>query len=253
MPAGPPLVAVAHGSRDARSAATVRHLVRRLRQRAPEVEVRVAFLDLSEPSLPQVLDELHAHGHREVTVVPLLLGTAYHARVDLPALIADVADRLPLLRVTVGDVLGPDELLEAATRSRLTDALADHPSTGHPSSDVGVVLAAVGSSHPPANAAVAAIADRWDRAGGFAAVTHAFATCSPDIDAAVARLRDRGVARVAVAPWFLAPGLLLDDIGAQARRADARAVVAAPLGAHDLVVEVVLRRYAAAGVLAAAA
>ncbi len=54
----PPLVAVAHGSRDPRSATTVRALVELVRAGMPHVLVRTAFLDLSDPSLPDLLIEL---------------------------------------------------------------------------------------------------------------------------------------------------------------------------------------------------
>ncbi|EHK86042.1 cobalamin (vitamin B12) biosynthesis CbiX protein, partial [Saccharomonospora azurea SZMC 14600] len=45
----PVLAVVAHGSRDARSAATVRDLAAVLRRLDSDVDVRVSFLDLSEP------------------------------------------------------------------------------------------------------------------------------------------------------------------------------------------------------------
>ena len=46
----PPLVAVAHGSRDPRSAATISALVEVVRARNPELDVRAAFLDLRKAS-----------------------------------------------------------------------------------------------------------------------------------------------------------------------------------------------------------
>lgn len=232
-----PLVAVAHGSRDPRSAASVRRLADEIRGQAPGTDVHVAFLDLSEPLLTDVLADLHAEGHRHVVVVPLLLGTAFHARVDLPALVAEVTGRLPLLHVSVTDVLGPDPLLEAATLARLAEVGAT------PASDLGVVLTGVGSAHAPANRVVARIAARWHTGGRFAAVTPAFATCGPEVDSAIARLRARGARRVAVAPWFLAPGLLLDRITVVARQSAPDVVVAQPMGAHPLVAQVVLSRY----------
>lgn len=239
----PPLVAVAHGSRDPRSAATIRALTEQARTLAPGLEVRTAFLDLSEPNVTGVLADLHACGHRHVVTVPLLLGTAYHARVDLPALTDEVARDRPGLLVTTGDVLGLDPTLEAVARQRLCEAGAD---PGNP--ELGVVLAAVGSSHPPANDAVRALARRWRRDPAVAAnVAPAFATATtPDVPAAAARLRARGARRLAVAPWFLAAGLLLDRVGELATQADPAVRIAAPLGADRRVAEVLLRRYAAA-------
>lgn len=248
----PPLVLVAHGSRDPRSAETVLRVADAVRAQARGSDVRTAFLDLSWPSVPEVLGGLHADGHCSAVVVPLLLGSAFHARVDLPALIADATARLPRLDVTVADVLGPDPLLQSAAVDRLTAAGAG------PDPDLGVVLAGVGSSHAAANATVARVAARWHARTGFAAVTHAFATCEPSVAAAVARLHARGARRVAVAPWFLAPGLLLDRVAAQARAA-ARAVgsdsvrLAEPLADHPLVARVVLDRYTTAAALPQAA
>ncbi len=84
----PPLVAVAHGSRDPRSAATVAALLDVVRAQRPDLDVRAAFLELSAPRLPDVLAALAAEGHRDAVIVPLLLWSAYHARVDLPGIVA---------------------------------------------------------------------------------------------------------------------------------------------------------------------
>ncbi|WP_020666241.1 sirohydrochlorin chelatase [Amycolatopsis nigrescens] len=236
---GPPLVAVAHGSRDPRSAATVRELVAAVRRSAPELDVRTAFLDLSEPRVTTVLRELHAEGHAEAVVVPLLLGSAFHARVDLPALVAEVTARRPGFRVSVSEVLGADPALQAVALDRLaaTGVELDDP-------ELGIVLAAVGSSSTEANAVVSGLARHWRRrlpvAGTSGLVAPAFASAArPDVPAALAELRARGARRIAVASWFLAPGLLPDRIAALAGNVP----MAAPLGPEPRVAELVLRRY----------
>ncbi|MGH3629614.1 MAG: sirohydrochlorin chelatase, partial [Sciscionella sp.] len=154
--AAPPLVAVAHGSRDPRSAATITRMLDVLRSMRAELDVRAAFLDLSAPRLGDVLAALHAEGHRQVVVVPLLLAAAYHARVDIPGAVTEAATALPRLRVTVADVLGPDPRLETVALHRLAQAGVDPADE-----DFGVLLAGAGSSHAPANAAVASVARRW--------------------------------------------------------------------------------------------
>ncbi|HEU5474775.1 MAG TPA: sirohydrochlorin chelatase [Actinophytocola sp.] len=238
----PPLVAVAHGSRDPRSAATVAALLDVVRVRRPGLEVRAAFLDLSAPRLGDVLGALHGQGHRAAVVVPLLLGSAFHARVDVPALVDEALHRFPRLSVAVAGVLGPDPRLESAAVDRLLAAGVrpdDH--------DLGVVLAAAGSSHAPANAAVATVARRLAARYGWAGALAAFAGgAGPDVPTAIARLRARGARRIAVASWFVAPGLLPDRVTAKARGADPTAAVAAPLGPAPALAEVVLDRYTAA-------
>jgi sirohydrochlorin ferrochelatase len=235
-----PLVAVAHGSRDPRSAETVRGLIEGVRAQAPGLDIRESFLDLSEPLLTDVLRGLYVEGHREIVVVPLLLGVAYHARVDLPALVAQVHKDCPGLAVTISAVLGVDPLLEAVALDRLREAGVDVTDP-----DLGVVLGAVGSSNPAANAAVAAIAGRWTARGLRTAA--AFASASqPDVPAAIATLREQGARRLAVAGWFLAPGLLPDRIAALARESGLDVRLAGPLGPDPRVAGLVLDRYDAA-------
>jgi len=234
--AGPPLIAVAHGSRDPRSAATVHELLGVVRAAAPGVDVRAAFLDLSAPRLPDVLATVDG----DAVVVPLLLGSAYHARVDIPGAVAKAAARRPRLRPRVTDVLGPDARLERAAFERLLAAGADPADP-----ELGVVLVGAGSSHEPANAAVRRVAagwahrTRWSLTAAFAAAT------TPDVTAAIARLRAGGARRIAVGSWFLAPGLLPDRVARQALAAEPDALVAAPLGADPQVADVVLSRYEA--------
>ncbi|MEU4768231.1 sirohydrochlorin chelatase [Actinosynnema sp. NPDC023794] len=231
------LVAVAHGSRDPRSAAVVHELLDVVRALAPSLDVRGSFLDLSVPLLGDVLRGAYADGHRSAVVVPLLLGKAFHARVDVPGAVADA--RLPGLDVTISDVLGPDPRLESAALRRLV-------SVGVRSRDrtLGVVLAGAGSSHAPANALVSSIAARWAAGSGWAGVEAAFASsATPDVPTAVARLRARGARRIAVASWFLAPGFLPDRV---TRLAGEGAIIAPPLGPDPEVAELILHRYRSA-------
>ncbi|MGB8961906.1 MAG: sirohydrochlorin chelatase [Pseudonocardiaceae bacterium] len=227
----PVLVAVAHGSRDPRSATMVTSLVEAVRTRRPGLDVRLAFLDLSAPRLPDVLAGLAGAGDRRAVVVPLLLGRAYHARVDVPGALARAQRRHPALELRTADVLGPDERLTALARRRVIEA-------GGATADA-VVLVAAGCSDPRANAAVAEVADGW-AVPAFAAAT------SPTVGVALIGLHSSGARRVAVASWFLAPGLLPERVRAAALAAHPNVVVAEPLGADPTVADVVLDRYDAA-------
>ena len=80
----PALITLAHGSRDPRSAKTIKALVGEVRQLRPDLRIEAAFLELSRPSFLQVVDRLVKAGYDEIVVVPLLLSDAYHAKVDVP-------------------------------------------------------------------------------------------------------------------------------------------------------------------------
>jgi len=230
-PDAPALVAVAHGSRDPRSAATISALVDRVRWLRPDLDVRLTFLDLCVPRLDAVLATVP-----RAVIVPLLLGRAFHATVDVPGAVASAAR--PGLDVSVADVLGPDPRLEQAALRRLAEADVDADDP-----EVGVVLAAAGSLHAPANAAVAAIAGRWARSTRWAGVVPAFACAAePTVPQAVEQLRAAGARRIAVASWFLAPGLLPDKVTRLATKAGAT-TLADPLGADAAVAHLVADRY----------
>ncbi|MFF3904680.1 sirohydrochlorin chelatase [Streptomyces sp. NPDC001848] len=232
----PVLLVIAHGSRDPRHAATVHALVRRVRSLRPGLRVETGFLDFNVPSVHGVLTSLAAQDVRDVVALPLLLTRAFHAKADIPAVLREAP---PRLRIRQADVLGPSPLLTQALERRLYEAgltPADKSSTG-------VVLASAGSTDPEAIAVIADIAREW-RHTGWCAVRPAFASASlPRTEDAVRELRELGCARVAVAPYVLAPGFLPDRIARGAAGAD---VLAEVLGPSPEVARVLLERYDAA-------
>ncbi|MFI6512453.1 sirohydrochlorin chelatase [Streptosporangium sp. NPDC050855] len=228
-----PLVAVAHGSRDPRAAATVEGLLDLVRDARPGLPVRTAYLDHASPTLPAALS-----GLAEAVVLPLLLTEAYHSRVDIPGALAAVTARRPLLRVRTGATLGPHRLLVTALERRLAEAGVE---PGEPGTDV--VLVSAGSSDPRANATVAGMAADWARLRGWRSVTAAYASAAgPTPGEAVLGLRRSGASRIVVAPYLLAPGYFADRIRRETLAAGA-ATVAEVLGAAPEVAAVLLERY----------
>ena len=225
------LVLTAHGSRDPRSAANARALADRLTSMRPDLDVRLAFLELSAPNFVDVLTGLPDSRHAVVT--PLLLASAYHARLDIPKQIA----RAGAYGIRQADVLGEDDRLVSVLRERLTE-LEVSPLDD----ELGVMVVAIGSSNTAANARTAKVASRLAAGTRWAGATMAFAT-RPEASVAQAagQLRRRGARRLVIAPWFLAPGRITDGVSNYAR--DNGIPMAAPLGAHRLVAETVLDRY----------
>lgn len=247
-PALPPLVAVAHGSRDPRAAAVVADLMALVQARGQRsgltgLRARAAFLGHTLPSVPDVIESLPAPGDRSVVVLPLLLTEAYHSDTDLPAVLSQALcsqrhGRRPWLQISYGRPLGPHPGLLHALDRRLAEA-----GMPAPEADTAVVLAAAGSSRPAANAAVTRVAAAWQAARGWRAVVPAYASAaSPTPGEAVAALRRGGAPRVAVATYLLAPGVFAGQIRGQSLAAGATAV-SAVLGAAPEVADVVVERY----------
>jgi len=224
------VILTAHGSADPRSAEVTHAVADEIRLQRPGIDVRVAFCEKSTPNLSDVLADLHG----PAVVAPLLLASAYHARVDIPAIVeeSEAGQRGDVLQT---DTLGEDPRLVELLRRRLAEiGVESHHG------DAGVIITAVGSSHARANAGTASLGPSLASGTAWAGVRVAFATTEPSVSEAVADLRQAGVSRIALAPWFIAPGLITDRVADIAAAADV--AMAAPLGAHPLLAATVLDR-----------
>jgi sirohydrochlorin ferrochelatase len=208
----------AHGSRDPRAARATEALTRAVAVRHPGWEVRASYLDHAGPRPREVLATFAEAGHRRAVLVPLLLTSAYHGRVDVPGEITAARAEHPGLAVSQAEVLGPVDgrvpgLLLDALVSRLGPVAAD-----------ALVMAAAGTRNAAARATVeqaaAALSARLS-----VPCRVAYASASPPLSGDVVRdLRGAGYERVALVSYFLAPGLLWDSTVASAREAGVSAV-----------------------------
>jgi sirohydrochlorin ferrochelatase len=202
----PVLLAVAHGTRSAAGQAQIRELVDRVAGRRPDLDVRLAYVDVQRPRVGEAIRGLDA------VVVPLLLSAGHHVRVD-------IAEAAAANNAVVAAPLGPDPVLTSSLHKGIAGADA-------------VVLAAAGSSDPAWRAGVAAVAAELRAHVAYASGAELRV---PDV---VARLRARGARRLIIAAYLLAEGLFYRSL--HTAGAD---VVTPPLCADPAVVDLVLARY----------
>jgi sirohydrochlorin ferrochelatase len=228
----PLLIAAAHGTRNVDGLAELRRLTNVVRTSLPDVEVELCFVDVAEPSVAQAL----AAAVGPVVVVPLLLSTGQHVKVDIPAAVAGRANTV------VTAPIGPDERISRAVQLRLDQARAAYAADRGGNSEEGdaleprpaprgpIVLVSAGSSDPQARVQLAEVADHLRRWNTWP-VTIAQLTESDVLSHA------RGETQVA--NYLLASGFFNDKLRGQAEGL----VLAAPLGAHPLVAQVIVERY----------
>lgn len=228
----PVLIACSHGTSSLAGRAAISALVDavrdRLRDRLPDVGVREAFVDVQQPEIDAVITEVDA----PAIVVPLLLSTGFHTRVDI-ARAVDAAAHATLAT----PALGPHSRLADLLVSRLRQA-------GWRASDA-VVLAAAGSTDPAAAVDVAAMAELLAGRIPSPVTIGVAAGAGTRIADAVAAAREAGAQRVVAASYVLAPGHFADVIS----RGGAD-LVTAPLAPDTSpvaeLVDVVVERYRAA-------
>ena len=189
------VVLLAHGSPDPRSQQSVRDAASAVGARLAS-PVTVAFLDHDARDLSHAVADLD--GERRVVVVPLLLSTAHHARVDVPAAVAALRRDVVLL-----DPVGhPGPVLDDLLRR------CEGPA---------VVVAAGTRIDDERRAFAAAVAAASARTRVPAVPAYATGPGRRVADAT-----RPGAA--AVVPWLLAPGRLLDVVTASASEHGCRTV-----------------------------
>jgi len=223
----PVLIACAHGTRNAEGQAAIRRVMAEIEELRPGLRVVEAYVDVQEPELGGVVEGL-PEGTPAV-VVPLLLSTGFHIKVDVPKAIK------PRPEVVAAKPLGPDP--------RLAQLLATHLRAAGLQENDGVLLAAAGSSLPDGSV------DSEEQARLLAEVLPnkvrvAYgASAQPTVPDGVASLRaelaaDGGTGRVFIASYLLATGYFHDQLA----KAGAD-VVAAPLLPSPVLAEIALERY----------
>jgi sirohydrochlorin cobaltochelatase len=220
----PPLIGLAHGSRHPEGSLGIERLMAAVAEQA-EIPAVPAYLDLAQPDLSATARQLADAGHATAVVVPLLFTEAYHATIDVPETVGDVAESLPL-QLVVADILGTGDDVARLLAQNLAEADIDDQSS--------VLLFAVGSSKPQANEAVFDLAARLAR-GRRHPVRACFGTCAPGVSDVLDELAEP----VAILPLFLSEGLLLSPVRALAVQHGWR--MATPLG--ERAAELVRQRY----------
>jgi len=120
------LILFAHGARDPRWAAPFEAVAQRIREQRPQLQLRLAFLELMSPGLPEAGAALCAAGCTHIEVLPMFLGTGGHLRQDLPPMLERLREQYPSVRwrlhAAVGEQTRVREAMAATAISLLDDS-----------------------------------------------------------------------------------------------------------------------------------
>ena len=219
-----PLVLLAHGSRRPGPSCLLSRTAERVRTILPEVEVRTGYVELQPPDPATALE-----GLVDPVVLPFFLARGYHVLKDVPAAVERHGSG------TVTGHLGVEEHLVEAVAQRLHEVSA--PLGGIAGLD-RIVLGAAGSRQAAALEEVEAITRLLEARLGREVTPAYLSAARPSVRDAVSTARALGAKRVGVATYLLAEGRFhraLHSTGAD--------VVAAPIGDHPAVTDLVVHRY----------
>lgn len=242
-----PLVLAGHGTRDLVGVRAVHDLLERVRALLPGVRVEAGFVELTPPTVEEVLAQVLAD-HDAAVVVPLMFGAGGHVRYDIPGMIARARAGASPATVVYTDPLGSPEPLRRAAISRVAEAVGEDDPAG-----TSVVVVGRGSTDSETNAEHARLCRLLQEESGVDRVVPAFLKhTQPTLSEALGEARLAGATRLVVLPYFLFPGRQRGWVRTQSQSwaaanptADVR--VTDVLGPCPELAEVVVERYREGG------
>ena len=119
---GTAVLLIAHGSRLASANADLLELAEQLRFRFPGHVIETAYLELTEPTIPQGAERCVMLGATRVLLLPYFLSAGTHVTEDLRRYRSEFAEQWPSVRFDLCPPLGLHPLMIDIVCDRLSEA-----------------------------------------------------------------------------------------------------------------------------------
>jgi len=210
------ILLVGHGSRNQDGNREIETFADIWRKKNPQWQIEICFIEFAEVLLDRGLDNAAQDAGR-VIVVPLILNAAGHVKMEIPHFIADARQRHPLVKFIYARHLGAVEpvlnILKRNLRKVMMAMDAPDPK------NTGVVLLGRGSSDRIANGEIAKMARWLFEESDHELVDIAFTGITyPRLEMAVQRQVQQGMTQIAILPYYLFTGTLIERIKRQVAR-----------------------------------
>jgi sirohydrochlorin cobaltochelatase len=214
---GDAVLLVGHGTRDPIGVREFFRLAERVGTLLAGSTLEACFLEIAEPTIVQGLEKLLVRGAKRVTVVPLLLTAAGHAKRDIPQAVAAVARLHPGLAIRQTAALDCHPQVVGLSTQRYDESVGGRPSVR--SEETLLLVVGRGSSDPAAASTVRQFAAlRAERSQVGRVETCFAAVARPSLDEALPVVAAAGYRRIVVQPHLLFHGRLLADIRQKVER-----------------------------------
>lgn len=214
LPFQRPVLLVGHGSRDAEGRQNLLDFAHAYQQLDLSRPVVPCFLELTEPSIQQGVDDCVAQGYTDLSVLPVLLFAARHNKFDVTNELDRARQRHPQLTFHYGRHFGITPGILDLWRSRLEEL--DQPEwnpQGISRADTVLLFVGRGSSDPDANGDVYKMARMlWEGSGYKTVETCFIGITHPRLEEGFNRARLYQPKRIIVLPYFLFTGVLVKKI-----------------------------------------
>jgi sirohydrochlorin cobaltochelatase len=214
LPLARPLLMVGHGSRDAEGRESFLEFAEAYQALDRSRPVIPCFLELTQPSIQESIDQAVAQGYQEFSVLPILLFAARHNKFDVTNELDRSRHRHPHLKFHYGRHLGITPGILELWQERL--AILDQPQHNPqaiPRDETVLLVVGRGSSDPDANSDVYKLARLlWEGSGYLTVETCFIGITHPRLEEGFHRARLYAPRRTIVLPYFLFTGALVKKI-----------------------------------------
>lgn len=214
LPLHRPLLMIGHGTRDQEGRQSLLDFAAAYHALDPSRPVLPCFLELTEPTIQEGVDQCVAQGYTDLSVLPVLLFAARHNKFD----VTNELDRSRLLHPHVtfhyGRHFGITPGIIDLWRSRLADLdQPEHNPHGIGREETVLLFVGRGSSDPDANGDVFKLARiLWEGSGYQTVETCFIGITHPRLEEGFRRARLYQPKRIIVLPYFLFTGVLVKKI-----------------------------------------
>ena len=118
------ILILAHGSRKTETEETLNQVCAMLKEMLPEMLIETAYMEFSEKTIEQGLDELVSQGAEEIKVIPYFLFSGIHIQQDIPEEIDAYLKKNPNIKISFGKTLGADRRLAEILKDRIEESVS---------------------------------------------------------------------------------------------------------------------------------
>lgn len=182
------------------------------------VSVVMAFLELSEPSIPQALEEIVRKGIKEIVVIPYFLFRAGHVKKEIPKMLNDFRKEHPEVEISYGNSLWPHPNLTHLAKRRINDALISFPDEVR--KEVEVMVVGRGATDEEALMQFREAVELLKKESLCKNIQFSFiALAEPKYSEALPEILSAGIKNLIILPYYLFTGVLVKRIDAIAEKA----------------------------------
>jgi len=211
---------VGHGSRNSEGNREIERFASSWREQNPNWHIETCFIEFADVLLDAGLDRAAKHAankSKKVIVVPLILNAAGHVKIEIPQFIEQARLRHPGIQFNYARHLGANDAILMVLKRALGKVMAalDMPDP----KTTGVIILGRGSSDRVANGEIAKMARWLYEESDHEHIDIAFTGITyPRLERVLQQQVALGITQIAILPYYLFPGTLIERIKRQVVR-----------------------------------